>query len=362
MNCELCKSHEFKFTCPRCNIKYCSLDCYKSENHSQCSEAFYKECVVNELKNRKDDPEDKKRVMDMLQRIENEEDFEDIDSDDSFEGDLGDRLDGIDLNNADAVWDKLTKDEKEEFKSIVYNGEIENIVDPVDLWWKQKLDVKPVVDIEVNEKELNGIIEKCPNVLDNIKDFSKISTKKPAQCITYNIANIIGTYCYIYRFYNADHNSYELEATNNFISICDNLKANVNYDSLTLAVDSIVLNCHNSNLQADLNTKNALIEDVQDIFDGPTVNSNQYLLSAISDIINLFEHARHKYKQSKTRHKSNKNSKTFSLEFPANVESSQSYPELSNQTHFTGCVKKLEFYLSFLRHSYNSSEWKIDVV
>ena len=49
-------------------------------------------------------------------------------------------------------------------------------------------------DIEENEKELNAVIEKCPKVLDNIKDFTKISTKKPAQCIVYNIANIIGSY------------------------------------------------------------------------------------------------------------------------------------------------------------------------
>lgn len=135
--------------------------------------------------------------MEMLQRIENneeEDEYQDVDSDDSSESDLGDRLDGIDLNNADAVWEKLTKDEKEEFKSIVYNGEIEKIVEPVNSWWKQKLEHKPVVDIEENEKELKGIIEKCPKILDDIKDFNKISTKKPALCITYNIANIIGTY------------------------------------------------------------------------------------------------------------------------------------------------------------------------
>ena len=28
---------------------YCSLACYQSEKHSGCSEAFYKDCVVNEL-------------------------------------------------------------------------------------------------------------------------------------------------------------------------------------------------------------------------------------------------------------------------------------------------------------------------
>ena len=129
-----------------------------------------------------------------------------------------------------------------------------------------------------------------------------------------------------------------------------------------MAVDSIVLSCHNSNLFADLNTKNALIEDVRDIFDGPTEDSNHFLLSALSDIINLFEDARLKYKQVKSRHKSNKNTKAFSSEFPANIESSQSYPELANQTHFTGCIKKLEFYLSFIKYCYNKFEWKLDAV
>lgn len=37
-----CQSQNFKYSCPRCNIKYCSLDCYRSQAHRQCSEAFYK--------------------------------------------------------------------------------------------------------------------------------------------------------------------------------------------------------------------------------------------------------------------------------------------------------------------------------
>jgi len=189
------------------------------------------------------------------------------------------------------------------------------------------------------------------NLLVSINIFC--DRPKSTNCICY--------FSYIYRFYNADHNSYELEATNNFVSICDNLKANVNFESITLAVDSIILNCHNSTLFADLNTKNVLIEDIRDIFDGPTANSNQYLMSAVSDIINLFEHARHKYRLTKTRQKSN-NPKTFSSEFPANIESSHSYPELKNQTHFTGCVKKLEFYLSFLKHCYSSTEWNAEIL
>lgn len=135
----------------------------------------------------------------MLQRIGNDEieedEWEDLDSDDSEEEELAERLDGIDLNNADAVWEKLTKAEKEEFKSIVYNGEIENILELVDPWWKQNLEYnKMVVDVEENDRKLKEILQKCPAISTNIKDFSKISSKKPASCIVYNISNILGTY------------------------------------------------------------------------------------------------------------------------------------------------------------------------
>lgn len=41
-----CHSQTFKYSCPRCNIKYCCLYCYRSEGHQQCSEAFYKVCCL----------------------------------------------------------------------------------------------------------------------------------------------------------------------------------------------------------------------------------------------------------------------------------------------------------------------------
>ncbi|CRL00327.1 CLUMA_CG013600, isoform A, partial [Clunio marinus] len=30
MKCEICQSQSFKYSCPRGNIEYCSLDCYRS--------------------------------------------------------------------------------------------------------------------------------------------------------------------------------------------------------------------------------------------------------------------------------------------------------------------------------------------
>ncbi|XP_037637592.1 zinc finger HIT domain-containing protein 2 [Sebastes umbrosus] len=48
--CMLCKCKPSCYTCPRCNMHYCGLACYQSPNHSACSEEFYKESVLQELK------------------------------------------------------------------------------------------------------------------------------------------------------------------------------------------------------------------------------------------------------------------------------------------------------------------------
>ncbi|KAG9263252.1 zinc finger HIT domain-containing protein 2 [Astyanax mexicanus] len=48
--CGLCLSKSCCYTCPRCNVPYCGLSCYRGPAHSACSEEFYKEFVSEELK------------------------------------------------------------------------------------------------------------------------------------------------------------------------------------------------------------------------------------------------------------------------------------------------------------------------
>lgn len=48
--CGLCKSNPSCYTCPRCNVPYCCLACYQSPDHIVCSEEFYKQSVLQELK------------------------------------------------------------------------------------------------------------------------------------------------------------------------------------------------------------------------------------------------------------------------------------------------------------------------
>lgn len=65
--CMMCKSKPSCYTCPRCNLHYCSLACYQSPDHSVCSETFYKESVLEELKYMGTaENEGRKKMQDML--------------------------------------------------------------------------------------------------------------------------------------------------------------------------------------------------------------------------------------------------------------------------------------------------------
>ncbi|XP_008296299.1 zinc finger HIT domain-containing protein 2 [Stegastes partitus] len=65
--CMLCKCKPSCYTCPRCNLQYCGLACYQSPDHAACSEEFYKESVLQELKEMgKTETEGRKKMEEIL--------------------------------------------------------------------------------------------------------------------------------------------------------------------------------------------------------------------------------------------------------------------------------------------------------
>ncbi|XP_038156113.1 zinc finger HIT domain-containing protein 2 [Cyprinodon tularosa] len=65
--CMLCNCKQSNYTCPRCNLQYCGLSCYQRPEHSACSEEFYKESVLKELKEMgKTEEEGKKKMQEIL--------------------------------------------------------------------------------------------------------------------------------------------------------------------------------------------------------------------------------------------------------------------------------------------------------
>ncbi|KAF9101686.1 Zinc finger HIT domain-containing protein 2 [Mortierella sp. GBA35] len=69
--CGICRTQPFKYICPRCNLRYCSLTCYKDQSHVQCTESFYKSSVMSELKSSPaTTPQDRKKMLGILDRFE----------------------------------------------------------------------------------------------------------------------------------------------------------------------------------------------------------------------------------------------------------------------------------------------------
>ncbi|KAH9013874.1 hypothetical protein EDB84DRAFT_1228143, partial [Lactarius hengduanensis] len=44
-----CRRQFSRYTCPRCNLLYCSLSCFRAEGHSQCSEPFYRDQLASDI-------------------------------------------------------------------------------------------------------------------------------------------------------------------------------------------------------------------------------------------------------------------------------------------------------------------------
>ena len=140
-SCAFCAKETAKYICPRCNVHYCSSTCYKSEKHMRCSELFYKECVMEAMKEQKASDESKRKVLEMLTKLE-EQDREaqkDLETED-----LEERLGEIDINSADpeALWSALTDRERRNFESAVESGEISNVIGIWVPWWSSRDDSK----------------------------------------------------------------------------------------------------------------------------------------------------------------------------------------------------------------------------
>ncbi|XP_023308130.2 zinc finger HIT domain-containing protein 2 [Lucilia cuprina] len=377
-NCQICNKAPFKYTCPRCNIVYCSLPCYKSQQHLKCSEEFYKQCVQDELSSAggegANNKEDMRKIYDILKRIRESDagieadnfDMDGLDSDDeenthgldceeedieqegnldedddNDEEDIAERLKDIDINDADEVWQKLTAAEKEEFKKLVSTGDIMKLMPDFKPWWIRKENSKIVVLSTNEDPEKNNV----PKVVDNIAKYSTICSKEPAPCLHYNLWNIMAAYSCTVRFFNGEHFTNPNEATAYLINLSSTLKYGTNFEDVEDAVISVemeALTTGNGATQLIPTTgtpKSLLVEDRVQL----KADSRQLMstlgnkLSALSDILRLLQLTK---KILKAPNKSE-------AEFQKLFALSSGMEELT-RSKVQQLIKKLEFYLSYV--------------
>lgn len=333
-SCQICNRCVRKYVCPRCNISFCSVHCYQSVAHRECSETFYKESVINELKLESDDPENQRKMLEILNRMRTEEEDK-LDSDD--ERDLSERLEGVDLNDADSVWSCLTECERQEFEALVRGGDITDVLPVWEPWWnyrKEKVLVQELTEACSTEEE--PYIKSCPSLRTDVPHISDLSKHPPAPDVKWNIVNVLAAYCYVARYFNGEHKEQPLEAASLMERLSGTLRANCSYKSTEIAVDAVVqdiLSCFGY-------TEETVYVDVMKVLRGPEESRPCFYIQAgLSDIHQLFTLA-YKMKKSGTKTKNGEFTKSFK-------EALYDGSNITKERLFL-LKKKVEYYLAWV--------------
>ncbi|XP_050667781.1 zinc finger HIT domain-containing protein 2 isoform X1 [Leptidea sinapis] len=348
--CGLCNKNPSKYCCPKCEELYCSLECYKSEKHIECSENFYKDCVNLELSSLSADDDSKKKMLDILKRMQEQnsnsqeetDESEGIDSDDEEHINLEKRIQDLNLDNPDCLWDALTEDERNEFEALVSDGNVGSIVPYWEPWWTYRRDKKLVQEINTECRE-QGILKSCPKI-KSVKKLSELTSVKPSPSITFNVANVLASYAFIMRYFNGDVEP--VEGVSCILSICDNLDKNINFNDPESAVEAVAQKCLQSTfIVTDKDSLEIMRHDTILLFEGPSEdNKFLYTKAALSDIIQVMSDAKSQLNCNKVSN-CHVTKGAFSKKFPEH--SNDHLPPL-DISKLKKCMKKLEFYLSYL--------------
>lgn len=322
--------------------------------------------------------DDAKKMYEILKRIENEQPFdsdfgfgqlsdEELDSDDDEnppedDDDLSKRLEGIDLNDADAIWSKLTESERLGFNKIVESEDVTSILPKFNAWWETKIKRKLVTEMDGGKSDESEPQAEHPKIIETIWDFSRISTKPPAVCVVHNLKNVLASYSLMVRYLYGEHMTSKNESVSYLMTVCANLRANANFDDSAVAIESVRQDALNEGHSVDEQDMRQIRKDVDHLTDGPIQDkrTNTYVLAALSDLHRLLSivKAEKKYAESKPATLNIDNVQIEASDEPTKEFStfSKRYGDrkVSNYHHLekgklTAMIKKIEFFLAFVK-------------
>ncbi|XP_076063578.1 zinc finger HIT domain-containing protein 2 isoform X2 [Oratosquilla oratoria] len=349
-SCAFCPKEQ-KYTCPQCSNSYCSLVCYRHPDHGSCTETFYKNWVEEEMKSISLGKDSQKKVLEMLQRVENKETNEEepLDSDDDEdEEDLAVRMKDINLDDCEAVWAKLSDQEKLEFQSFIKAGKLNEIVPEWTPWWLEKQSLVKELK-EQADRDSTVEFEFCPQILE-VPHLSQFHKGVPSKSLPFNIINVIAAYVSTIRAFNGDHHDDCLETCTMVFALCPVLSVNATFSDAASAVLSVVSQAQSNVDYTECVCEEALQKDVIQLLKGPSSTHHTYFArAALSDVHNLLL---------KCKKELSRKSRRKDVKGPFSTMVERSY-QRSTQHEVTGdkvkaAIKKLEFFLSYvLDHGQN---------
>lgn len=214
-------------------------------------------------------------------------------------GELFERLEGVDIKDADAIWAKLSESERREMGQVAERHNMTAVLPTYNPWWENK--VQRIQISEVGGDQCNVVSTehewrnlKHPKIKKTIADFSQVSPKSPAPHIKNNLANILAAYSSTVRFFYGEHLRSAYEAVKYLYVICSSLKSNEDFIDLKLAIEDVRKEARKEGLTIEDCDIQQIKRDVDSITEGPDPNrkTNCYVLAALSDLYRLFQLAK----------------------------------------------------------------------
>lgn len=285
--CKFCSVKKAIYTCPKCNVKYCSSDCYRGKDHIQCSELFYHDWVVSSLESENATQEARKQMLDILKRTA-EQDSDDDELENEVPS-LEERLAGIDLSkdvDENILWGRLTQEERNQFETLLKEQRFEDILPVKKPWWALT-EVNLVEEVEGTSSTIAGddLFSKLPPFPMGTKDISTLTSRPVADCVKYTVVCCLFCYAYVMRFNNFEVTDFTEEIADDVFYLAPVLSEPKNYLTLEEVVQDSVRLLASSKFNMPVKFTAVLANDVCAIINGPTnTYPRYYTLCALSHL------------------------------------------------------------------------------
>lgn len=234
--CQVCRSKQSRYTCPRCQMPYCCVACYKDHGGTDgCTEAFYKDRVSTVL--HYEAKEQSQSMQQILSRshphmiMSNDEQQQEVAQEELWR--LAEALENDTVKDEDA--DKLlTPEMRLAFERAVKNGELNELIYPWHPWWIPELvssseELLPC-NTDTQEVTLDDRLLKIPS-------FSTFRSG-PLPELTYNVVDLLYNVAMSLRLYHGVDNAVaaSTDAFQTLIQSCAVLRNDARHGSVAEAL------------------------------------------------------------------------------------------------------------------------------
>lgn len=224
--CGVCVRAEARYTCPRCEVNYCSLQCYQSHN-GKCTENFYRDQVQEELKSSKIPEEERRKLEKVMQGLNKLDEDSEGEGDEEAEDEEEDEEDLPPERLADLLeraergelgLEDLTESEAKRFHSALKRGVLGQSLGVWDPWWQKVA----VVDLMAMDEEL----PEAPGHLCCPGD------RKPHPSVALTALEALYSYVHTLRAFNGDWSWDPLQAAAHLLHLAPGVCEHKVYESV----------------------------------------------------------------------------------------------------------------------------------